>query len=71
MLKNSHQMFQKWWKDFGEITISIQKAKNGKKIMLMMKENHLKELSVNSLWNQLLKWQMLSWTEKMIKSIKC
>jgi len=52
MLKNSNLTSQKWWKDFGEITISTQKLKNGKKIAMMKKVNHSKELSVNSSWNQ-------------------
>jgi len=54
MPKNSTLMYQKWWNVCGEITISTQKLKNGKKVQMMMRENQLKEHLFHSLWNQLL-----------------
>lgn len=40
MPKNSNLTSQKWWKDYGEITISTLNQRNGKKMVKMKKENH-------------------------------
>jgi hypothetical protein len=49
---NSKQAMINFNLNSGEITFLMLKPKNGDLKMLMMKENLLKELSVNLSWNQ-------------------
>jgi len=49
---NSKQVMINFNPNFGETTFLMLKLKNGEQKTPMKKENHLKELSANSLWNQ-------------------